>query len=67
MGGWVGGWVDGRVAGNWETITNSVSAEAGVEAWAELGKIPKEIRNINFSFPLKETQNRYFYLFCFLI
>ena len=35
MGGWVGGWV----AGNCETITNSASAEARVEALAELGKM----------------------------
>ena len=32
----------GWVAGNCETITNSASAEARVEAWAELGKgMPK--------------------------
>ena len=29
--------MDGWVAGNCETVTNSASAEAGVEAWAELG------------------------------
>ena len=33
LGGWVGGWV----AGICKTITNSASAEAGVEALAELG------------------------------
>ena len=32
--GWVAGW---WVAGKCETITNSASAEAEVEAWAELG------------------------------
>ena len=30
-------WVDGWVAGKYETITNSAEAEAGVEAWSELG------------------------------
>ena len=41
MGGWMVGWVGGRaggwVAGNCKTVTNSASAEARVEAWAELG------------------------------
>ena len=37
MGGWVGRWVAWWVAGKCETITNSASAEAGVEALAELG------------------------------
>ena len=37
MGGQVGGWAGGWVAGNYKTLTNSASAEARVEAWAELG------------------------------
>ena len=40
---WYGryGWVDGWVAGKCETITNSASAEAAVEALAELGNTEK--------------------------
>ena len=39
-------WVGRLVAGECETITNSASAEAEVEAWAELGNVSFESKHM---------------------